>query len=72
MEARVQAAYTCPEQPCTVVTPTKTTSQHTCPTFAQVTHRNTSMRQPACLLQVDDGPLQSKFGFYEEGPLLGA
>jgi gentisate 1,2-dioxygenase len=43
-----------------------------CPTFAQVTHRNTSMRQPAVFLQVDDGPLQSKLGFYEEEPLLGA
>jgi gentisate 1,2-dioxygenase len=40
-----------------------------CPTFAQVTHRNTSMRKLAFLLQVDDGPLQSKLGFYEEGPL---
>lgn len=37
-----------------------------CPTFAQVTHRNTSTRKPAFLLQVDDGPLQSKLGFYEE------
>ncbi len=43
-----------------------------CPTFAQVIHRNTSMRKVACLLQVDDGPLQSKLGFYEEEPLLGA
>jgi len=36
------------------------------PTFAQVTHRNASNRKPAFLLQVDDGPLQSKLGFYEE------
>jgi gentisate 1,2-dioxygenase len=43
-----------------------------CPTFAQVIHRNTSMRKVACLLQVDDGPPQSKLGFYEEEPLLGA
>jgi gentisate 1,2-dioxygenase len=44
-------------------------SQHdtvACPTFAQVTHRNASTRKPAFLLQVDDGPLQSKLGFYEE------
>jgi gentisate 1,2-dioxygenase len=40
-----------------------------CPTFAQVTHRNTSMRKPAFLLQVDDGPMQSKLGFYEEEPV---
>lgn len=39
-----------------------------CPTFAQVTHRNTSTRMPAFLLQVDDGPTQSKLGFYEEEP----
>jgi gentisate 1,2-dioxygenase len=39
-----------------------------CPTFAQVTHRNTSTRAPAFLLQVDDGPTQSKLGFYEEEP----
>jgi gentisate 1,2-dioxygenase len=37
-----------------------------CPTFAQVTHRNGSTKKPAFLLQVDDGPLQSKLGFYEE------
>jgi gentisate 1,2-dioxygenase len=37
-----------------------------CPTFAQVTHRNRSTHNPAFLLQVDDGPLQSKLGFYEE------
>jgi len=37
-----------------------------CPTFAQVTHRNASNRKPAFLLQVDDGPLQSKLGFYED------
>ena len=37
-----------------------------CPTFAQVTHRNGSNRKPVFLLQVDDGPLQSKLGFYEE------
>jgi len=43
-----------------------------CPTFPQVINRNTSMRKVACLLQVDDGPLQSKLGFYEEEPLLGA
>jgi hypothetical protein len=30
------------------------------------------MRKVACLLQVGDGPLQSKLGFYEEEPLLGA
>jgi gentisate 1,2-dioxygenase len=40
-----------------------------CPTFAQVTHRNTSTKQPAFLLQVDDAPLQSKLGFYEEEPI---
>jgi gentisate 1,2-dioxygenase len=40
-----------------------------CPTFAQVTYRNTSMRKPAFLLQVDDSPLQSKLGFYEEEPV---
>ena len=34
-----------------------------CPTFAQVTHRNTSTRKVAFLLQVDDGPMQSKLGF---------
>jgi gentisate 1,2-dioxygenase len=39
-----------------------------CPTFAQVIHRNTSTRKPAFLLQVDDGPLQSKLGFFEEEP----
>jgi gentisate 1,2-dioxygenase len=39
-----------------------------CPTFAQVTHRNRSTRLPAFLLQVDDGPTQSKLGFYEEEP----
>ena len=37
-----------------------------CPTFAQVTHRNTSNSRPAFLLQVDDAPLQTKLGFYEE------
>jgi gentisate 1,2-dioxygenase len=37
-----------------------------CPTFAQVTHRNASNSRPAFLLQVDDGPLQHKLGFYEE------
>ena len=36
------------------------------PTFAQVTHRNTSTKKSAYLVQVDDGPLQSKLGFYEE------
>jgi gentisate 1,2-dioxygenase len=40
-----------------------------CPTFAQVTHRNTSKRKPAILFQVDDAPLQSKLGFYEEEPV---
>lgn len=39
-----------------------------CPTFAQVKHRNASNRRPAFLLQVDDAPLQSKLGFYEEEP----
>jgi gentisate 1,2-dioxygenase len=38
-----------------------------CPTSAQVTHRNTSTKKCAYLLQVDDGPMQSKLGFYEEG-----
>lgn len=37
-----------------------------CPTFAQGTHRNTSTKKSAYLVQVDDGPLQSKLGFYEE------
>jgi gentisate 1,2-dioxygenase len=37
-----------------------------CPTFAEVTHRNASNSKPAFLLQVDDGPLQHKLGFYEE------
>jgi gentisate 1,2-dioxygenase len=37
-----------------------------CPTFAEVTHRNTSTKKSAYLLQVDDGPMQSKLGFYEE------
>ena len=37
-----------------------------CPTFAKVTHRNTSTKKSAFLVQVDDGPLQSKLGFYEE------
>jgi len=50
-------------------------SQHdtvACPTFAQVTHRNDSSRKPAFLLQVDDGPLQSKLGFYEEEAARGS
>jgi len=49
-------------------------SQHdtvACPTFAQVTHRNASSRKPAFLLQVDDGPLQRKLGFYEEEAARG-
>jgi gentisate 1,2-dioxygenase len=41
-----------------------------CPTFAQVTHRNASNRKPAFFLQVDDAPLQSKLGFYEEEPAV--
>lgn len=40
-----------------------------CPTFAQITHRNTSTRKPAFVLQVDDGPMQSKLGYYEEEPV---
>ena len=39
-----------------------------CPTFAEVTHRNRSTKEPAFVLQVDDGPMQSKLGFYEEEP----
>jgi hypothetical protein len=59
-------------KPRKAITPRTKRLRSPCPTFAQVTHRNRSMRQPAFLLQVDDGPLQSKLGFYEEEPLLGA
>jgi len=49
-------------------------SQHdtvACPTFAQVTHGTPQAGKPAFLLQVDDGPLQSKLGFYEEEAARG-
>ena len=38
------------------------------PTHARVHHRNTSSRDPAYLLHVDDAPLHRKLGFYEEFP----
>ncbi|MDB5875054.1 MAG: inducible gentisate 1,2 dioxygenase [Ramlibacter sp.] len=37
-----------------------------CPTFAQVVHRNRSGTKPAYLLLVDDSPMQVKLGIYSE------
>lgn len=36
------------------------------PAHAKVRHRNASAQRPACLIQVDDVPLQRKLGIYEE------
>lgn len=36
------------------------------PAHAQVWHRNRSAKRPACLIQIDDVPLQRKLGIYEE------
>jgi gentisate 1,2-dioxygenase len=37
------------------------------PTFSSIRHRNTGVR-PTFILQVDDSPLLTKLGYYEERP----
>jgi gentisate 1,2-dioxygenase len=36
------------------------------PTHAAIRHRNGSSKNPAFLIQVDEGPMQRKLGYYEE------